>query len=298
LATIDVPAGWKDFTGGGSDEDLCGEDTPILITPSSPNLSCELGLESLLLTVSGGVPPYSWVASSGVLTVTGTHTATITIHELSNIVATFRPRLLWASTDCVELTPCLGTEEPMRTETLTQTRLRLFDCLGMEIAAPVSQGETLCVCYDTLPFANPIGDNLSVDSDHVLNISWSGTVISSIGLCNPHDIEAWASGECRCTTNGAKTASVTAQVITAGKNCVNGTVWAGAVPFNETISFPIIQGECGEADQGETDYTQTIDVRTQAMVDEECCNSVFGVDIIVTATDAVGHVAVLNIPVI
>jgi hypothetical protein len=166
---------------------------------------------------------------------------------------------------------------------------------------PALAGKVITVAGAPTTYSHPIGDSLATDSDHYLTADWSGTVLSVSGVCNPHDIEAWASGKCECTVDADKSQSVTAMVNTAGKNCVNGTVWSGAVPFNETKNFPVARGQCTtetSADFGNANFDGYIDVRTQAMVDSECCVSPIGTPIVVTVADAVGAVAFLNIPVV
>jgi len=316
---VQTPIGWNTFTGGGSDPTLCGEpqgpvacpDPPCPISPLSISgnklaLSCTFADYSLELTIEGGAPPFIWVATGGFLTVTGTRTATLAIHELGALINFFQPVLQYGCNDCAGLSPCLGSGEPMKTEIVTQTFLRSLDCLGLNmnigaITSPLLEGSVMTV-QGVGAYPHPIGDDLAADTQHYVTVDYGGTEIGTPGPTYPNDITSWVSYDFKCTVDGGKSGSVTGVAAIAGKNGVNGTVWSGAPAFSETVNFPIARGACqvggNYGNAGYVDYTTYIDVRTQAIVDEQCCVSPIGVPIVVTIVDAVGAVSFLNIPVV
>lgn len=67
---VTVPPHWTTFTGG--DDGTCAVSTPVIA--GSGDLACQ-GAASVTLTVSGGIAPYSWGTTLGVLSsATGTTT--------------------------------------------------------------------------------------------------------------------------------------------------------------------------------------------------------------------------------
>lgn len=305
---ISLPVGWLNFNGGGSDLTLCGEyncpDPPCALVPSADkaSLTCTFTGHSLTITITGGVPPFLLVATSGVLTITGTRTATLDIHVASSVIAYFLPNVTYNGQDCPGQSSCADPLFPLRTEVTTDVRLLAYDCAGVQIGTIGGSLEpVLPPSYAVAPFAHPIGDVVA-DRDCYVTIDWVGTDLSVVGPCLPTDPTAWSPGRCMCTTPAAKSISVTASAIVAGKNGVNGTVWSGAPDFDETVNLTFVPGTCDVGAvpgwSGSIDFLNYIDVRTQAMVDTDCCVSPVGVPIVVTVTDAAGTVAFLNIPVV
>lgn len=67
---VSLPPNWTTFSGG--DDGTCAVSTPVIA--GATDLDCE-GTASVTLTVSGGIAPYSWVTTLGVLSAaTGTST--------------------------------------------------------------------------------------------------------------------------------------------------------------------------------------------------------------------------------
>lgn len=85
MSTVSLPTGWINFSGGGSDSTLCGSGVPMAVgldngINANVQLSCTDDIYSINLTLTGGTPPFTWVATSGQLTLTGQRTATLKIH--------------------------------------------------------------------------------------------------------------------------------------------------------------------------------------------------------------------------
>ncbi len=86
--TVSTPEGWKDFSGGGVDLDLCGQqecDTPpcpplVLAFDAGASLSCTDEVYETPITWTGGVGPFVIESTDGLVELTGTRAGTLKIH--------------------------------------------------------------------------------------------------------------------------------------------------------------------------------------------------------------------------
>lgn len=322
--TLILPIGWTDFSGGGEVADYCGEPQtctnppcgPIApITPglSLPELSCSFGqdLHHLVITVSGGVPPYSWISTGGILTILDVFSAELTIHPDptgAGDVAFFRPNLRYVATN---LRPGTGAgcvdAEPVFTEATADVRLGAYDCLGVHI--PTDQGgldDNIPPWLASTAYAHPIGD--AADSTHrsvTMAITYGGTP-NHAGVDpfpdQPTINTDWSVNTARCTTGPTSGITVSATCSPAGQNGIHGTIWSGAPDYASESKSLIIEEITPPSDtgspKGPLNYDGYIDVRTQLQVDTACCLVPIGTDIVVTITDQNEATAVIVIPVV
>jgi hypothetical protein len=75
---VTLPPGWTVFQGGGIDEELCDQGTPLSLV-ADQNLSCILNIHTVNLTWGGGVPPYTVTANGGLITVVDLNHGTLKI---------------------------------------------------------------------------------------------------------------------------------------------------------------------------------------------------------------------------
>lgn len=318
-----LPTGWTNFGGGGADDTLCGEDQDCLTPPCIPppphidgsraDLRCDFDGYSLNLTVSGGTPPFLWAALGGTLIVTGTRTASI------NIAATTDPsdgtfaqrvgriayfKLHMFAFQCKNNTPQQRCEDQApnlyAVESAMVVRLRGYDCLKRHIEELRDSGPNL---DDIRPHTNggiglldnPVGD---VVADRTCDFSADWPVlVPPTTLSEP---EIWEGGPIGCNVNDLGNVGAHVTVVLAGKNGVHGTIHAAA-PFYDQVASPVgfdfdAPEECPTLDiEWPNVY---LDVRTQVMVDANCCTVPSGTPVLITVTDAEGNTAILSIPVV
>lgn len=322
--TIPLPEGWTNFSGGAEDPDLCGEDqvcpeppcdvTPPEITTSGgrSSLSCTFDEYELDLVLTGGVPPFIWVTTAGILTVTGVRTATLAIHEIQDIVGFFKPIMYYTSLICSGYDPCLVAENYLPennvlVEIVVDVRFRPYDCIGVEILPPgypTLGGDPALgpISTSTILFPHPIGEEIE-DRHCTMSHDFAGQDVLTADQLT--EDESWSVQMSRCCV-GTGSASVLVEATLAGKNGVNGIIHDEAPPFSETINIPIqhvgVQTDdpCHNGSLGvsRTDGSNLLDVRTQSMIDSGCCVTPAGINVVVTVTDAAGTVTFLTIPVV
>lgn len=318
--TLVLPVGWTGFSGGGEVADYCGEPqgcanppcgpiTPITYGLSLPQLSCAFGEDQhhLIITVSGGVPPYSWISTGGILTVLDIFSAEITIHPDptgAGDVGFFRPNLRYFAVNQPGGSTCVGAT-PIQTSITSDVRLGAYDCLGIHIVT--DQGgsdDNIPPWLASTSYAHPIGD-VEADRTMALTIAYGGTPTHVgpdpySGTLNSIDFE-WTANSSRCTTGPSSGATVGVTAKVAGRNGIHGTIWSGAPDYTSEIkNLPIIN--IGTLDTpvviGPQNYDGYIDVRTQTQIDTGCCVVPTGTDIVVTITDQNEATAIIVIPVV
>ncbi len=307
-----LPTGWTNFGGGGSDESLCGEDQdcstppctppPPTISGSRPNLSCQLHKYELTLTVSGGTPPFIWAAVGGQITVTGVRTATLSIHPDVGFTAYFKAYgsfILDHVTGGIQVCQPEGPTNPVLTDVVGTVQIRPYDCIGLE----VERGdvfEALSVGYATPPWDHPVGEVVAKRS--YTDNGMANLGVPTAGQQFPEDPEFWSTDISRCTDGSVPTVTFNFGVIVAGENGVNGTIWSGAPVYTDQLTMTFRSIPVGEYDghsiQESPEAPGQIDVRTQAMVDTECCVIPSGSSVLVTVIDAEGNIALISIPVV
>ena len=296
--------GWKDFEGGGSNPELCDQGIPPSLSVEG-QLACLPGQTEVFLEVTGGVPPFTWASDLGVITPTGLRTATLSIHVPPDPFAVhfFRPFVQGFAVfypDGQQV--CNNPENPantIRTEATIDVRLVALDCVGNEFTPDMrEQAQSLAPnsAFGTGPFTpDPIG-TLSEDRSCVLDASSvPGEDITPPILSEP---DQWSVEIARCTTGEGGPLQVTVSAVTAGKTAFNGLIHAGAANFSETIEIPmenLLPGEILHDHEFQVDFEGVIDVRTQAMVDAQCC--VPAGNIVATVTDATGEGTAIEISV-
>jgi len=307
--TVTLPTGWTTFAGGSTDPTLCDGGAPGLT--ATPELACVLNQAEITLEVAGGTPPFTWSASAGTLTVTGTRTATLSIEPAEDVsshaakvarIAYFKPFTIYiASITDSEVQRCYSVFPPNNfgADITTDTWLQAYDCLKREIHFNGQGGimDHITPDWDDPSpgdeLTNPIGDVVA-DRFCFVTQNWASTITSNPSI-NPDDPLHWSAGDSGCQpTINFGTVSLSVGVTVAGKNGPNGTIWSGAPSTSET--HPITQYDVITDQTGSTFnlvYTQYIDVRTQAMVDADCCTVPDGGTITITVTDVLGEIATI-----
>ncbi|MDD1678619.1 MAG: hypothetical protein LUO93_05485, partial [Methanomicrobiales archaeon] len=319
--SIVLPVGWTGFSGGGEVADYCGEPqvcdnppcgpiTPITYGLSLPQLSCAFGQDQhhLIITVSGGVPPYSWISTGGILTILDVFSAEITIHPDptgAGDVGFFRPNLRYVATNQPGGSTCVGAE-PITTQATADVRLGAYDCLGIHIIT--SEGgsdDNIPPWLASTSYAHPIGD--AADATHrsvSMGITYGGTPTHA-GV-DPYPDAAtvnntWSVNTSRCTTGPTSGLTVSCAAQVAGQNGIHGTIWSGAPDYvseSKNLSIESIGVLDTGTQLGPLNYDGYIDVRTQTQIDTGCCVVPTGTSIVVTVTDTNEANAVIVIPVV
>jgi len=317
-----LPDGWDTFASGGLDLELCDDGTPPEIVPPSPSgteLSCTFDGSELELTVTGGVPPFEWVVvdGNGNVNVTDTRSATVSIRPASPTtydeavgkIAFFK---LHAFSFSGQLTIADTCTSGHYVESNVDVRLRPYDCVFRYIDGGFftfgGQVDNIAPDHDIAldSLNNPVGDVVT-DRVCTLSTTWTSqnTPDPSHLVSNPAH---WSVNAFGCSPAGDPgNVAVHVAVTLAGKNCVHGTVWSEAPAFSEILNIvPLPIADFAnpgwlDPDTGlvfDIEGESFLDVRTQEMVDAECCVVPAGEDMVVMVTDANGSEAVIVIPVV
>lgn len=326
--------GWSSFQGGGTNEQ-CGEQPqddnpgndeipPITIETldSEGNaiaavLFCEprafkVAYRVMYLKALGGIPPFGWTTSEGIIEITGPRTAKVSIMAGLDY---FKP--VWYGHSEVRTSPLVQVCYPenngdethrVSSEAAGQVYLIGYDCSGEPIGPnPSRAGQpgdppdfTNANYYlpntptlrENLPsgstFVNVIGNT----TDRIATTSFGGSCIGNVDS----GVDAlWLlqNEACCADANGFNPLALLIECKTAGKACYNeGTVHVAAPDYSEIFNIPISDtnppgAPLFEVVWGVDTATNFIDVRTERQLP--------GYEVLVTATDYVGVTVAITV---
>lgn len=300
--SVELPDGWLNFSGGGSDPDLCGESGEVgepgtiptgAINALPEEFDCEdaeNGLE-VELTFSGGVPPVTWETTQGQLTVTGPRTATLAIDLAVNLfftgaagdtegceipAFTKRARRLTPSDNGAD-PPIFACEGGLST---WECYSAVFDCVGKPFQGGALTSEEFINAEPCEDEYNAIVNNFQaaqyseyVDGTLCAHLD-SGWPLTCLITPVPGNNTAAAA---QCGINACDTAP-SSPVVFERDGCPDFTV-SGSTG-SRSVAFNVLLGDAG----------QVCDLRTDASKAIGCspCEIIQNTDIIVTVTDARG----------
>lgn len=318
-----LPSGEKDFSGGGSDPMLCGEpqdcdnppcgDVSPLILGKSGDFSCTE--EALIVTVSvtGGVPPFTWATTNGLITVTAARTITLSI---GSAIDKSRAVVIGGHPDCIgnfyayiDRGIGIKSDDGVSACLLAQCALAFYNCFDelVRVDGFGSTGEY------TIGTENDVGNPCKVwdDVDAVGNTSFMGTIPNTIDyshcdrwptgygaiLCfyNPNTATNLPNPACSGVGGCGSPQGQFERRSYSGGGCVTITDDPYGSPSNpagfQELGFYLINHESAAINR--------CDVRHADLLEQGCapCKLLTGVEIVVTVTDALGNSTTIVIPV-